>query len=278
MKLHRYSFLILFALGLLVGSGVAARTLAQNVSALTPVQREIERLRAQLSSSEIEARRDALVRLGILRRVESARVAAGSLNDASDMVRATAAHAALSLPANEFVDLLVPMLNDKSEFVRQQVAYLLGEAKNNRAVPALVASLAGDKQDSVRGASAVALGNIADQAGVLSLTTILDGGQLPAINGKKKKSAGRKENEFVARAAAHSLGQIRSPLAVPSLARALNDPNSPADLRREAAAALGAIGDAAASPALRATRADQDPHLAAIVTEALKQIERRPDK
>jgi HEAT repeat protein len=154
----------------------------------------------------------------------------------------------------------------------------LGEAKNNRAVPPLVASLAGDKQDSVRGAAAVALGNIAHQAAVLSLTAILDGGELPATNGKKKKSARRKENEFVARAAAHSLGQIGSPLAVPSLARALNDPNSPADLRREAAAALGEIGDASASPALRATREDPDPHLAVIVTQALKQIERKTNK
>jgi HEAT repeat protein len=261
-----------------MGSGVGARTVAQNVSALTPLQREIEKLRAQLSSSEIEARRDALVRLGNLRRVESSRVAAGSLNDASDMVRATAAHATLSLPANELVDLVVPMLNDKSEFVRQQVAYALGEAKSNRAVPALVASLAGDKLDSVRAASAVALGNIADQSAVLSLTAILDGGPLPATNGKKKKSAGHKENEFVARAAAHSLGQIRSPLAVPSLARALTDPNSPGDLRREAAAALGAIGDDSASPALRAAREDEDPHLAAIVTQALKQIERKANK
>lgn len=276
MKLKR-SLPVLFALGLLAGS-VAARTTAQDVSALTPVQREIERLRAQLSSAEIEARRDALVRLGNLRRVESSRVAAGSLNDASDMVRATAAHAALSLPTNEFVDLLIPMLNDKSEFVRQQVAYALGEAKSNRAVPALVASLAGDKQDSVRGASAVALGDIADQSAVLSLTAILDGGQLPTTNGKKKKSAGRKENEFVARAAAHSLGQIRSALAVPSLARALNDPNSAADVRREAAAALGAIGDDSAAPALRAAREDQDPHLALIVTQALKQIERKANK
>jgi HEAT repeat protein len=278
MKLHRYLLLVLFAMGLLTGAGGAARTIAQNMSALTPAQREIERLRAQLSSSEVEARRDALVRLGNLGRVESSRVAAGSLNDASEVVRATAAHAALSLPANEFVDLLVPMLNDKSEFVRQQVAYALGESKSNRAVPALVASLAGDKQDSVRGAAAVALGNIADQAAVLSLTAILDGGQLPAVNGKKKKSAGRKENEFVARAAAHSLGRIRSPLAVPSLARALNDPNSPADLRREAAEALGAIGDASASPALRATRENEDPHLAAIVTQALKHIERKTNE
>lgn len=251
------------------------RSLPQGEGALTPLQREIERQRGLLSSPEIEVRRDALIRLGNLRRPESSRVAATGLNDSVPMIRATAAHAILSLPGNESVAALIPLLNDKSEFVRQQVAYALGETKSARAVGALAASLAGDKENSVRGATAVALGEIGDNSAVLSLTAILDPG-VAAIPGKKQKSKPKKENEFVARAAARALGQIGSSQGVASLTRVLTDEESPGDLRREAAVALGLIGDASAGPALRSVLGSPDPHLARMAGEALRRIERHP--
>jgi len=251
---------------------------AQQNNGLTPAQREIEKQRALLSSSEIETRRDALIRLGNLKRAESSRVAAGSLTDAAEVVRANAAHAVLSLPAKEAVAALTPLLNDKSEFVRQQVAYALGETKSDRAVQALVSALASDKQDSVRGAAAVALGEIGDQTATLSLAAILDPGLVPTGAGKKQKSKRKKENEFVARAAAHSLGQIGSRHGLTALEKALSDQTSPADLRREAAAAMGKIGDPAAEPALRSVLGDEDPHLGRIAQEALREIQRNRGK
>src|ERR1044072_8877922 len=54
---------------------------------LTPLQREIQRQQQRLSSEEIEERRDALVRLGNLKRAEASRAAAAALNDRSETVR-----------------------------------------------------------------------------------------------------------------------------------------------------------------------------------------------
>jgi len=191
------------------------------------------------------------------------------------MIRATAAHSILSLPVDEAIAALLPLLNDKQEFVRQQAAYALGETHSDRAVAALANIMSGDKENSVRGAAAVALGEIGDTAAVLSLTAILDPGGVAAVPGKKQKGKRKTENEFVARAAARSLGLIGSRQGVASLSRVLTDETRPGDLRREAATALGLIGDAAAIPALRSVLGSEDPHLARTAQEALKQIDRR---
>lgn len=243
-------------------------------SALTPLQREIETQRARLGSADIEIRRDAVVHLGNLKRAESSRVAAVALRDPEPIVRATAAHAVLSLPANEAVTTLSPLLNEKSEFVRQQVAYALGQTRSVLAVQLLVASLTGDKADSVRGAAAVALGEIADASAVFPLAGILDRDLMAVGQAKSKKSTRKKENEFVARVAARALGQIGNRAAVPALAKVLSDETGPDDLRREAAAALGQIGDASAEPALRSVSNAPDPHLTRIARESLARIQR----
>ncbi|HEY9283975.1 MAG TPA: hypothetical protein VIP46_11030, partial [Pyrinomonadaceae bacterium] len=52
------------------------RAARQNQNALTPVQREIEKQRARLSSSDAEERRDAVTRLGAMRRPDASRAAA----------------------------------------------------------------------------------------------------------------------------------------------------------------------------------------------------------
>ncbi|HYE64156.1 MAG TPA: HEAT repeat domain-containing protein, partial [Pyrinomonadaceae bacterium] len=109
-------------------SNASARQLSlqessSSASALTPLQREIERQRQRLASSDIEERRDAVMRLGWMKRPESSRVAASALNDPAEIVRATAAHAVLSLPPDEAVNVLAPLLQDRREFVRQETAY-----------------------------------------------------------------------------------------------------------------------------------------------------------
>src|SRR5512132_142392 len=90
---------LFFALGplvliLLVPAGGVRALVAQD--RLTPAQREIERQRQRLGSGEVEERRDALVRLGNLKRPDASRAAAAALNDATPIVRVTAAHALLS--------------------------------------------------------------------------------------------------------------------------------------------------------------------------------------
>ena len=189
----------------------------QESTRLTPVQREIERQRQRLGSLEVEERRDALMRLANLKRPEASRAAAAALNDASPTVRVAAAHAIISLPNHEAAALLLPLLKDKSEFVRREVAFALGATRHSSAVSALVELLNRDKQPSVRAAAAIALGEIGDAAAVPALSQVIAG------DASKKKKSKSDEEEFVVRSAVRSLGQIGSRAAVPVLIGALTE-------------------------------------------------------
>lgn len=201
--------------------------------------------------------------LGWMNRADSSRAAATALSDSSSIVRATAARAVLSLPPDEAAGLLLPLLKDRDEFVRQETAYALGETRSRRGSAALLTLLDKEKGDGVRGAAVVALGLIGDETAVVTLTQTLD----LRLNRRKKN-----ENEFVRRAAARSLGQIGSRAALPVLIATLADERAPDDLRREAATSLGLIGDPSAINALRAVLASRDPLLSRIAYEALKKI------
>jgi len=239
----------------------------------TPLQREIEKQRARLSSSDVEERRDAVARLGAMARQDSSRVAALALNDAAVIVRATAARAVLSLPANEAAAALLPLLRDKNEFVRRETAYALGQTRSRTAVEALATALARDKEAGVRGAAAVALGQVGDESATPQLTEAL--GRRIARSGFLNRITFRKteENEFVRRSATVALGQMKSRAAVPALISALQNERAGDDVRREAARALGLIGDTSAIPTLRAALAARDPYLSQIAAEALRKLE-----
>ena len=241
-------------------AGASATVFAQPANQLTPIQQEIERQRQRLSSADIEERRDALMRLGNLKRPDASQVAAASLNDAAVQVRVAAAHAVVSLPPAEAAGLLLPLLQDRVEFIRREAAYALGETRSRSAVARLTEVLSGDKEAFVRGAAAVALGQIGDETAVNALSQ--------ALSGTKKKKA---TDEFIMRAAARSLGQIRSRAGLPALMAALDDQIA-SDVRREAATALGLIGDQSAAPALRGLLDSSDPYLAAAAREALRRL------
>jgi HEAT repeat protein len=238
---------------------------------LTPLQRDIEKQRQLLGSTEVEDRREALMHLRSMQQPDASRVALAALNDPSPIVRATAAESVLSLPANESVNALIPLLGDKEEFVRQQVAYALGRTRSNAAVAALIERLT-DKKDSVRGAAVVALGEIADASAVTSLAALLN--PSAGLSSSKKSKAKQERNLFVLRAAAHSLGQIGNRAALPALIFVLQDEKAEGDVRREAALALGAIGDATAIPVLNSVLTAGDPYLAEAAHEALRKISR----
>jgi len=241
----------------------------QEGTRLTPAQREIERQRQRLGSLEVEERRDALMRLANLKRPEASRAAAAALTDVSPTVRAAAVHAVLSLPNHEAATLLLPLLKDKTEFVRREVAFALGATRHPSALSALIDLLNRDKQPSVRAAAAIALGEIGDAAAVPALSQIIAG------DGSKKKKSKSDEEEFVVRSAVRSLGHIGSRAAVPILIGALQNESNSIDTRREAAIGLGRLGDAAALPALNAAfQANADPYLSEAARIAVRQINR----
>jgi HEAT repeat protein len=249
---------IVFTVAIAAPSGVA-----QNAGQLTPIQREIERQRQRLSSADMEERRDALMRLGNLKRSDASRVAAAGLNDTEVQVRVAAAHAVVFLPPAEAAGLLLPLLQDRAEFIRREAAYAVGETRSRSAVARLSELLSGDKEAAVRGAAAVALGQIGDETAVNALSQ--------ALSGMKKKKAAPAD-EFLMRSAAHSLGQIRSRAGLPAVLAALSNDQTPLDVRREAAAALGLIGDPSAAPALRAVLDSSDPYLAEAARRALRKL------
>jgi HEAT repeat protein len=267
MKVRILNAALLVACLAITGRALGTATLTQGSDHFTPIQREIERQRQRLSSAEIEERRDALMRLANLKRPEASRVAAAGLTDPAPMVRAAAVHAVLSLPPTEGAALLIPLLQDKLEFVRRETAYALGETRSRSALEALSNLLGFDKEAGVRAAAAIALGQIGDDAAVNALSQVLNG-TVPT-KGKKKKAS---ENEFVMRAAAHSLGQIRSRAGVAVLIATLESETNPSDVRREAATALGKIGDASAASSLRAALASDDPYLSEAARVAIKRL------
>lgn len=263
-----------FLFSVMVTKPIAGASLRQGEPtrrSLTPLQLEIEKQEQRLRSTDVEERRDAVMRLGAIRRPEASRAAASALHDASPIVRATASAAVLWLPGEERATALIPLLKDKDEFVRQESAYALGPTRSKSAVAPLIERLLEDKKDGVRGAAAVALGQIAEDAATISLAQVLHP-QSSSIASKKDRKRKSKENDLVLRAAAHSLGQIGSRAGVPALLSVLQDENSVDDVRREAADALGLIGDPSAVVALRRVLGAQDPYLARAAEEALRKI------
>jgi HEAT repeat protein len=243
---------------------------AQESRNLTPVQLEIEKQQRRLSSSDVEERRDAVMRLGSMRLAAASRAALPALQDAEPIIRATAAKAILSIGNEESAGSLLPLLNDKDEFVRRETVYALGLTHSRSATAALSDRLLNDKEDGVRAAAAVALGHIADEASVIALVGTL----APELSAPANKKRKREPNVFVLRAAAIALGQIRSRAGTAALISALNNENLPSDVRREAARSLGLIGDPSATSALKAATTASDPFLSEIAHEALKRLSR----
>lgn len=264
------------------------KSFAQNLS-----DSEIRQQAERLNSSDAETRRDALHKLRLSQSENASRIATGGLNDKSEIVRATAPFSVLALPADEAAANLLPQIKDKSEYVRRETAYALGETRSLRATGALLAALEKDKKFSVKCSAAVALGQIGDISAVNALTKILQ--QSP-----------KADEEFLRRAAARSIGQTaeitlqreflaqseikdfgafvlenRKALsgkfpalsaAVSVLIQTLQNPKEADDVKREAAFALGAIGDVRALPILQARLDAEDYFLAENSRIAVRKI------
>lgn len=239
--------------------------LALSAQTIEPeIERRIQIQVQKLQSADVETRRDAIYQLGALQNAVASQAAAAGLRDSAEIVRATAAKAVSFQASEDAARVLLPVLNDKSELVRREVAFALGRALAKTAVESLVKTLQTDKASSVRAAAAIALGQLAVEQGIEPLARVL---QAP----KDKKN--RVLDEFVRRSAARSLGQIRHINAVPVLISALQDKTNADDIRREAARALGLIADERAVPVLQENLNAEDYYLAQISAEALQIIQ-----
>lgn len=217
---------------------------------------EIARLNTQLSSSDEEERRSAVLALSALETLAARESLIAALADRSDRVRAAAVTGLGRLDDPSLATIIAPLLTkDKSAFVRKSAGYALGRLHSPAGTAALVAALS-DKEFEVRGAAAVALGQYSDAQAVE-----------PLIRALSDKS------EFVRAQAALALGgNGRAAVnAVPSLIRMLTS-DKELEARRQAAHALGQIGDPSALPALQAAGRAADPHLSSAALTAIERI------
>lgn len=257
----------------------------------------LEDLAGQISRGDTEQKRNALAQIRNLQTESASRIAVRALEDSAEIVRATAAFSVVFLPQAEAAQTLLPLLKDKSALVRREAAYALGKVGSSQAVGSLLRIFQTDKIIEVRNAAIVALGEIGDASAVPELTKIL-----------QRKP--QEKEEFSRRSAARSIGQIaqivqtgeRTVITPESFGlknrRTNEEPNRrnsvetfPAfgaaadiliqtlrnaqefpDVKREAAFALGAIGDGAAIAILQANLTAEDYYLAEICTEALNKI------
>src|SRR5687767_2331156 len=140
-KSSRIAITLARSLACVLGLCFTYSIFAQSTDTLTPAQLEIHKQRERLNSSSDEERRDALMRLGAMHLAEASRAALPGLTDTSPMVRVTAVKAILSLTLAESVQALVPLLNDKDEFVRRETSYALGLSRSKDATAPLVERL-----------------------------------------------------------------------------------------------------------------------------------------
>ncbi|HEX8249140.1 MAG TPA: HEAT repeat domain-containing protein [Pyrinomonadaceae bacterium] len=265
-------------------------------------QSDLDILAQRLDRGNTEQKRDALLQIRNLKSAEAARLAVSALSDKSEIVRASAAQSIVFLPPDEAALALLPLLRDKSVLVRKEAAYALGKTQNPQVVRPLVEIIQRDKIQEVKDAATVALGSIGDVSALDALTRIL-------------QRRPREEEEFFRRAAARSIGQIAQIIqigedetitpenflpdpfkettkpvyknlaqafpqfraALPVLLQTLQNPRESDDARREAAFALGAIGDESAIPVLRANLNGKDYYLAEISREALLKLSKQTE-
>ena len=287
------SILVFIFLTLCLMTPVAGQESDPDVSALPPAT--AERLRSQIASDSVEVKRTALLEIRNLRNADASRIALPALRDRDPIVRATAPASVIFMPSNEAAAALIPLLDDRDEFVRREAAYALGDVGDPSATSPLLRLMQRDKALEVKTAVAVALGKNGDTAAIEGLMAIL-------------RMRPREEDEFLRRSAARSIGQIAQILrtgrvkvvtpqnflpdrfknlespnvtydpnrfskATDALISVLRNTSESDDTRREAAFAIGAIGDPRSVPILRTYVTAQDPYLAEIAREALLKIE-----
>jgi HEAT repeat protein len=263
-------------------------------------QNNLENFSEIFKNGNTEQKRDALYQIRNIETENASRFAIPALKDSSEIVRATAAFSVIYLPKDEALQVLLPLLNDKNELVRREAAYALGKVRNPQAISYLIRVFQKDKISEVKNAAVVALGEIGDVSSVDFLTRILE----------KKPKKENEADDFLRRSAARSIGQIAQIIqtgkievltptdflpdkfvlftppnflylsrnlpvflsANNNLIQTLQNTRESLNTRREAAFALGEIGEESAIPILQANLSSENYYLAEIAKESLRKI------
>ena len=222
------------------------------------IDTEVAHWSTQLKSGDPEERREAAMKLSRLEGGAATSALVSALTDPSPLVRGAVA-ASLGERADPSVasPLGARLTSDKDAFVRKTAAYALGRFSGTERTAALLAALK-DKDPEVRGAAAVSLGDHAESAAVAPLSAALS-----------DKSA------FVRAQTARALGVNGSAAsqAVPTLIGLLTS-DQDGEVKRQAASALGSIGDRSALQALDRATHDSDPYLAQAARDSIRIMER----
>ncbi len=262
---------------------------------------DLESIRSGIASGNAELIRNALFQIKNLHSEAASRLALPALSDRDEIVRATAANAVIFLPKTDATQALLPLLNDKDEFVRGETAFALGEVRDASAETPLIRTLQNDKSRIVKAAAATALGKIGDVSGVEPLSSILRAkpnedseflrrsashaiGLIAESIQKQERTTSTPENFLPDK---YKSGNSKKPgtnqvlvsqkpefrSATAILSKVLQNRSEADDTRREAAFALGAIGDPSSASLLRSNLNSPDNYLAEICMEALLKIE-----
>ncbi len=264
-------------------------------------QNNFETYAEVINRGNVEQKRTALFQIRNLESETASRAAIPALLDSSEIVRATAAFSVISLPKDEALQLLLPLLGDKKGLVRRETAYALGKVRNLNAIAPLSLVFQRDKSVEVKNAAVVALGEIGDAAAIDILIQIL----------QRKPKKDNDGDEFMRRSAARSIGQIAQIIqtgkiqvltpndflpdkyvnftppnflflsrnipifinANNTLIKTLQNDRESADTKREAAFALGTIGEESAITVLQSYLNDEDYYLARIAKESVREIQ-----
>lgn len=266
-----------------------------DVFSQTPEQEKFYAERIEFG--EIDVKRNALFDLRNFETAAASRIATPALKDVSSIVRATATHSVIYLPKNEAAAYLLPLLSDVSPFVRRETAYALGKVGSPNALALLTKTFSKEKDREVKSAIVTALGQIGDVSAIQTLSRILL---------KKRKS----KDEFLRRMTARAVGNIarqiqrqKKPIVTPgsflpenfktlkrpkyrrlfesfptfietnaALVKILQNPKESDDVRREAAFALGEIGDRSSIEPIKSFTSAKEYYLAEICKESLRKV------
>ncbi|MFL6214956.1 MAG: HEAT repeat domain-containing protein [Blastocatellia bacterium] len=262
---NAYAFILLVAALLLGVSGSAYAFLQSPTPSSTPTstqeiaadrRAEIARYAAALQSGDEEERRQAVLMLGAMRDAATIPTLRAALGDKAERVRAAAIAALGMLDDSSLTPVIaIYLTKDNRPFVRKTAAYALGHFATGDATAALIVGLR-DKDMEVRGAAAVALSSRPDAAAIA-----------PLIKSLSDKSP------FVRAHAAAALGVNgrAAAQAVPDLVRVLAK-DEDHESRRQAATALGRIGEPSSLTALQEAERSSDPYLSQAAREAISSI------
>ena len=187
------------------------------------------------------------------------RALASAVNDPSPQVRGAVVASLAERGDESAVPILTTLLaRDKDQFVRKATAYALGRFHEGERTAALANALR-DKDAEVRAAAAISLGDHADAGAVAPLASALSD-----------------KNDFVRAQAARALGvNGRAAVQTVPALMALLTKDEDNEVKRQAAAALGQIGDRSSLPALERATRDKDPYLAQAASDAIRLISKK---